>query len=277
MKIRQSTVKDCMLSMQYSIEQPYFHGGSIRATGTGYHAGIELLYRARMDGKPTPSVEDCIAHGWEVFDRTAELTPSHASELSRTPGNFKWNKTIPDRETAHGAIEVMLRSYLDPATGAVYPDDWTVLGVETPFELPFSELGTRNGSIDLVMLDPTGTTVVIDDQKTSSKKWPETKHKPRKAHQAAWYVSAAKQLWPAEYHRFVFSIMTYKGVFERRPSDPEPRHEAAADQLLYNTVALYKTARANGLDLPANPSSNLCSPEYCDWWSICPFGEALDA
>ncbi len=266
-----------MLSMQYSIEQPYFHGGSIRATGTGYHAALELAYRARMNGLVIPTVDDCVAHGWLTFDQTSELKPSHATELTRTPGHFHWNKTIPDRETAHEAIDTMVRAYFDPEIGAWYPPDWQVIGVETPFELPFSELGTRNGSIDLTLLDPHGW-VVIDDQKTSSKAWPASKHKPRKAHQAPWYVSAARELWPgAAGYRFVFSIMTYKGKFERRISDPEPRHEAAADALLSTTVALYKTARANGLDLPANPSSNLCSPEYCDWWDICPFGEALDS
>jgi hypothetical protein len=274
MKVRQSTVKDCLRSMQYTIEQPYFHGGSVRALGTGYHAGIELLYRARMAGIELPTLDQIIEHAVKTFDDTASMVPSHATELERQAGNFKWNKAVPDRETAVEMLNVMLPSYLEHG---VYPDDWQVLGVEVPFSLPWIEHDTRNGSIDLVMLDPHGW-VVIDDQKTSGKSWPENKHKPRKAHQAPWYVSAARQLFPgAAGYRFVFSIMTYKGKFERRISDPEPRHEAAADQLLWDTVALYKTARANGLELPANPQSNLCSPEYCDWWDYCPFGAALDS
>jgi hypothetical protein len=272
-KVRQSTVKDCLRSMQYTIEQPTFHGGSVRALGTGYHAGVELLYLARQHGLVLPTPAEAIAHAIKTFDDTSAMVPSHATELTRTAGNFKWNKTVPDRETAVEMLNVMLPAYYEQG---LYPADWKVLGVEVPFELAWSELGTRNGSIDLVLQDPNGW-VVIDDQKTAGKAWPEGKHKPRKAHQAPWYVSAARELFPgAPGYRFVFSIMTYKGKFERRISDPEPRHEAAADQLLFDTVALYKTARANGLELPANPSSNLCSPEYCDWWDICPFGAALD-
>jgi hypothetical protein len=275
-KVRQSTVKDCLRSMQFSIEAKTFHGGSVRAVGTGYHAGLELLYGARAAGLVLPTLDEVIAHGRSVFDDTASLTPSHATEREREPGHFKWNKTIPDTETAHESIGLMLTSYFN-TPDAIYPDDWTVLGVEVPFELPFAYGDTRNGSMDLAVLAPDGG-VVVDDQKTAGKRWPENKHKPRKAHQASWYVSAARQLWPdAPYYRFVFSIMTYKGQFERRVSDPEPRHEAAADQLLFDHVALYKVAKANGLDLPANPSSNLCSPEYCDWWDVCPFGQALDS
>lgn len=274
MKVRQSTVKDCMRSMQYSIEATVYHGGSIRAVGTGYHAGVEHLYLARQHGLVMPSPDECLEVAIQAFDDTSSMKPSHATEFSRTPGNFKWNKTVPDRDTAVEFLQVMIPAYFEQG---LYPDDWQVLGVELGFELPFTGDLTRNGSIDLVMLDPNGW-VVIDDQKTTGKMWPENKHKPRKAHQAPWYVSAAKEMFPgANGYRFVFSIMTYKGKFERRISDPEPRHEAAADQLLWETVALYKTARANGLDLPANPSSNLCSPEYCDWWDVCPFGEALDS
>lgn len=288
MRVRQSTVKDCLRSMQFSIEAKVFHGGSVRATGTGYHAGLELLYDARLrrqiannsvasfEYPDLPTLQECIDYGIKVFDETASLTPSHATEREREPGRFKWNKAIPDVETAHETIARMLTSYFEHPE-AIYPDDWKVLGVEVPFELPFAYGDTRNGSMDLALLAPDGG-VVLDDQKTTGKGWNQGKESPRKTHQAPWYVSAAKQLWPdAPYYRFVFSIMTYKGKFERRISDPEPRHEAAADQLLFDYVSLYKVAKANGLDLPANPSSNLCSPEYCDWWDICPFGHALDS
>ncbi len=277
MKVRQSTVKDCLRSMQFAIESPYYHGGSVRALGTGYHAALEKRYVARQSGLVVPEVPELIEHAVKVFDDTASLTPSHATELERTPGHFKWNKAIPDRETALETLTTMLTAYFEHPE-AEWPDDWQVLGVEVPFSLPW-KMGandTRNGSMDLVLMDPTGW-VVIDDQKTAGKAWPESKHKPRKNHQAPWYASAARELFPGAHgYRFVFSVMTYKGKFERRISDPQLKHEAAADQLLFYHVALYKVAKANGLDLPANPSSNLCSPEYCDWWDICPFGQPLD-
>lgn len=278
MKIRQSTVKDCYYSMQLNFEQPTYHGGSARAVGTGYHYALELYGLERIQrGFWVPEGQDLdflVDAAQRKFDETAELKPSHESELSKTPGTFKWNKTIPDQETAYGAIDLMVRSYFE---NGVWPAEWTYLAVEQGFSLPFFNEHTRNGSIDLILQDPNGW-IVVDDQKTSGKGWATGKEHPRKNIQAPWYVTAAREMYPdAPGHRMVFSIMTYRGKFERRISDPKPKHEQAADALLRDVTNIYVIAKANGMDLPANPQSTLCSPEYCDWFDICPHGSVLEA
>lgn len=276
MKIRQSTVKDCYRAMQYNLEQPTYHGGSARAVGTAYHYALEQHYLDRMNGWNRYGVDYLVELAQDRFWRSVELAPSHPTEYEKERGNFKWNKTIPDEETAMMAIDVMVRAYFDPETGGVWPEDWEVLGVETSFELPFFGEHTRNGSIDLTLRDPNGW-IVGDDQKTAGKKWPAHKESPRKNGQGPWYTHALQQLYPdAPGHRFVYSVMTYKGVFERRIADPGPEHIRANDELLANVANLYIVMKANGLDLPANPGSNLCSPEYCDWWDICPHGAVID-
>ena len=106
--------------------------------------------------------------------------------------------------------------------------------------------------------------------------WPAGKEHPRKNNQAAWYVSALQQIFPdAPGYRFCFDIITYAGKFDRRMVDPEPRHIEAVDAKALQVATVYRTLRAVGTDLPANPSSNLCSEKYCDFWTICPHGANL--
>lgn len=276
MKVRQSTVRDCLRAMQYNLEMPVYHGGSARALGTAYHAALEWYYDSRARwGDYSPIMEDLIEHAIDVFDKTVAMEPSHESELSKQPGRFIWNKTVPDRDDAIAKLKVMIPTYFAP-DGGVWPSDWEIVAVEHGFQLPWKGPHTRNGSIDLVLRAPDGG-IVCDDHKTAGRRWNQGAEKPRKKHQSAWYVSAAREIWPdAPYYRFCFSVMTYTGQFERRISDPQPKHEQAADDLLFQTVALYETMRANGMDLPANPSSNLCSEAWCDHWDICPHGAALD-
>lgn len=278
MKVRQSTVKDCYRSMQFSLEQPTYHGGSQRACGTAYHYALELYAEERIRRQefwlPDAAGIDALIEAAVVkFDETAALTPSHESELEKTPGNFKWNKAMPDRESVIAALGAMIPSYFE---NGVWPPEWTYLAVERGFSLPFFNEHTRNGSIDLILMDPYGY-IIGDDQKTTGKGWASHKEHPRKNIQAPWYKTALESMYPdAPGHRFVFSIMTYKGKFERRISDPEPRHQEAADHLLQDVVNMYVVAKANGMDMPANPQSTLCSPEYCDWFDICPHGSSLE-
>jgi hypothetical protein len=274
-KVRQSTFAevDCLRKLQYNLESNYYHGGSKRAVGTAYHYGHEVFYEARMAELELPSLELIKEKACDKFDRTALLEPSHESELTKQRGEFKWDEDVPDHGTAYRLIESMLEAYFFEH---VWPEDWQVLGVELGFSLPFWGEHTRNGSIDLVLMDPVGYVVGVDD-KTAGKRWNDGKHTPRRNAQASWYVTALQYLFPdAMGYRFVFDIMTYKGVFERRVSDPQPEHQAATDRRAIEVVTLYEGMRAGGMDLPANPASTLCSPRYCDHWDVCPYGAVLD-
>jgi hypothetical protein len=271
MKVRQSTLGEadkCLRSMQYSIESRVYHGGVVRAIGTAYHKGLETYYNGER------SIDGVVAVAKVCLHDTIELRPSHISEHSKDPGLFKFDEAFPDEETAAATVESMLRAYFDG--GNAWPEDWAVLATEPEFHLPFSGEHTRDGSPDLVLQGPDGGIVVVD-HKTAGKKWNYNKHDPRKQNQSPWLVAAMREVYPgAPSYRFAFDIMTYKGVFERRISAVTDAHIAAVEAKAVSVVKIYETLRAEGLDLPANPASTLCSPKYCDHWDICPHGSALD-
>lgn len=275
MKVHQSLHNDCLRAMQYNIEIPVYHGGSVRAAGTGYHKGLELRYVARRDGQPLPTVDECVEAAIVEFDQVSEGAPSHSSEHDRQPGEFKWNARLPDRASAHEVIERMVRAYFDD--GHEWPMDYQVLGVECSFNLPWWGEHRRGGQVDLVLLEPSNW-ILVDDQKTGSKnRWPKGKESPRKNLQSPWYFKAAQELFPGhDGYRLCFSIMLHNGTFERREATPTVEQIEAAEDVLGQTVALYEVLRANDMDLPANPGSNLCSAEWCDWYeSVCPHGARL--
>jgi len=281
MRVRQSTLNDadkCLRSMQYSIESNVYHAGSVRAVGTGYHYGLEFAYDNMQRHGGFPDIDVIVSEAQDDFDRTASMVPSHESELTKEAGTFAWDKNAPDFETAHSMIDVMLRAYFgDPEAPWPIGSQYEVLDTELGFALPlWGEQHTRNGSIDLVLQDADGW-IIGEDHKTASKKWNFNKHHARKNGQAVWYTQALKEMFPgAAGYRFVFDIMTYKGVFERREVHMTDEHFVAVDAKAMQVVAMYEGMRAGGMDMPANPSSMLCSPLYCDHWDICPYGAALD-
>lgn len=273
MRIRQSTLgqaDDCLRKMQYSLEQPPEHylSGSLRAVGTGYHSARELQYRWRLD-LPTPT-------SVEVRNEAliAEAQASFDSEVDRAGERFLWDDKVPDVATAHQLLATMESSYRDQ--NIEWPDTYEVLAVEQRFELPWLNDHVRAGTIDLVLRDPNGCVLGVD-HKTAGRMWPTGKEHPRKNNQAAWYVNALTGLYPdAPSHAFVFDILTYAGKFDRRVVIPEARHLAAVDDKARQVAVVYTAMREAGIDLPANPSSTLCSPKYCDFFSICPHGSVLE-
>ena len=42
------------------------------------------------------------------------------------------------------------------------------------------------------------------------------------------------------------------------------------------TSNMIEMFRAMDMDMPTNPSSILCSPKWCSFWTYCPMGEGLD-
>lgn len=279
MRVHQSLTDDCLRKMQYSIESNVYHGGSVRAVGSAYHKALENYALDRIDhGYFEPDEAELsglvfIAH--QEFDRISAGGTSHISEATRERGDFRWDEKFPDRETAHAGIEKMVRSYFE---GKHYwPEEWTYLGSEIPFELPWFGEHTRGGSMDLVLEGPDGG-ILVDDQKTAGRKWDQGKSSPRKKGQAAWYLWAAMDLWPGRpSYRFTYSIMTYTGQFERREATPTPAQINAHAQRMADLVTTYVVVRANGAELPANPASTLCNSKWCDFFSVCPFGAPVDA
>jgi hypothetical protein len=279
MRVRQSMMGNadsCLRRLQYSIENPSYKAGSVRAIGTGYHAGMEVLYRSRMpDGVLTPELGVVTRKNLQLAHMQIAAYDAFDNEVEKAGDAFIWDPDkAPTRESAIEKIDLMLTEYW---TGNwEWPEDWEVLAVEIEFDLPWDYGHTRGGAADLVLRDPYGW-VVVDDHKTAGKRWAMGKEHPRKNNQAPWYVPAMRELFPgAPGYRFVFSVMTYDGKFERRISDPQPRHEEAVAAKALQVVSMYEGMRSAGLDLPANPASTLCNPRYCDYFSVCPHGSSLE-
>jgi hypothetical protein len=272
----------CLLSFQYGLDKPEWAkptAGADRAVGTGYHAGLELYYDARKDAPGlNPNAEEMIDKAVEIFDISTEL-----DLYDNTPVEvFKWSEKVPDKAHAHDLIALMTRAYVDERWW--WPHEFTVVETETNMTV-HDEHGTpfKLGA-DLTLLD-SSRYVVLVDHKTANKAWDQNKHHPRKQNQAPLYTWAARQAY-AELDiagvRFVFDIIQFPGVktpvrFDRRISDPTPAHEAAVVKKAQDLMALYQAVHVElGRDLPANPSSTLCNPKWCDYFDGCPHGAALD-
>jgi hypothetical protein len=283
MRLTQSILSDsdnCLRRAQYRLDPPPWvrrTGGSIRALGTGYHAGLELLYRARLEQAPLPTLDDMVAAACATFDTSTTVDLYDETPLDE----FKWDERVPDTPTAHDSIARMLGEYM--RAGMEWPHDWEVLGVEVHAVVTDPVVGAQlKFGADLVLRDPNGW-IVLDDHKTAGRAWDESKHLPRKNVQAPFYQRLARTLYPdAAGYRFTFTIVTYpsaKGIVkaERRISDPQPEHEAAVALRAKTFLDTYRLVHEEaGLDLPANPSSTLCNPKWCDYWAGCPHGAALD-
>jgi hypothetical protein len=167
----------------------------------------------------------------------------------------------------------MLRTYVNG--GFEWPSTYQVYGVEVGFNFDWKDGHTRSGTMDLVLVDPFGAIIGVD-HKTAGRMWPSGKEHPRKNNQASWYVGALKEMFPdASAYRFCFDVMTYAGKFDRRLVEPSDDHIKAIEDKATQVALIFSWARAAGLDLPANPGSNLCSDKYCDFWQMCPHGETL--
>lgn len=287
MKVSQSTLgaaDKCMLSAQYTLDHPvgFRHtSGASRATGTGYHSGMAGLYTARMLGQDELTVSAVIDLAVASYDLEKVV-----DSYSNTPVEvFKYDDKVPDDATAHSLMKVMIETYYEHHR---WPQDWRVLGVETPFKVPVEtqfdfELQASAGGIDLVLQDPIGYVLAVD-HKTANKAWDQGKHKPRKNNQSPYYVHfGLRTMWPdAVGYRMVFDVIQYPNKsgeckFERRISDPDAKDEAAIKKKMMDFAFMYDLVHVKaGMDLPANPASTLCNPKWCDFWDVCPYGATLD-
>lgn len=280
MRVSQSGVdkfSDCALAFQYSIENPVYYGGSVRAVGTAYHAGLEAAYPHRDQLGAFPPLDQIIKVAREAFK----------FEVAEAGDSFVWDEDIPDETEAFRRIDGMLTHYFTfegPDGPLPWPADFEVVGVEIPWEFDHAGVTITSRGIDLVLRDPNGWIIGVDHKTTKGKMWDQFKHHPRKKAQAPLYVWAMRQLYPdAPGHRFFYDIITPPGKrettlpkFERRCADCTDAQIAAALARVKAAAAMYEGYRSVGADLPANPGSTLCSRRYCDYFPVCPFGAVLD-
>lgn len=255
--LRQSTTKTadvCMKRIAFEKDPTVPHGQSVpRAMGTAYHAGIEALYLG--DAGYRDAAIAALADEYVRFPHLAE--------------EMAWTD-------ATSTLMTMLHAYV-PWPSA----DFEVLGTEVEWFLPLTERWITGGDqdwvikgqIDLVLRSRSTGAVILDDQKTAARAWPIHKGDPRKDPQGPLYTWAWWVLTGERPQEWLFSIMTYKGNFERRPYEITDEHISLALGKAVDLAVLLD--RVPPVNLPANPSSNLCSPKYCDYWDLCPFGGGL--
>lgn len=277
MKVTQSLLGDfetCGLRAQYKLDRPDWYqmsNGSGRALGTAYHAGLEFYYR---NNRKFSVWHKAIEAAWTKFDEECKVN----SYTGEPVENFIWDDHVPDAETAYKLLTELIKAYEPHAWPLFMP--WTLVSVEERYQVDMGDF-VLDGGLDLVMRDGQGFIIGVDN-KTAKKAWPSGKEHPRKNAQASLYVALLQTAFPtAPGHRFVFDIMALPteklpARFERRISDPQQAHVDAAIERARAFAHTYEIMHVKaGLDLPANPTSNLCSPNFCDMWSGCPFGQAL--
>ncbi len=162
----------------------------------------------------------------------------------------------------------MLDAYFNG--GHHWPEEYTVVSVEEKINLPWFDEWTATSIADLIMADPTGW-LIVEDHKTAGRMWDRYKHLPRKNVQAVWYPYWFEQ----HYQRPVlmtFAVMSLAGKFERRVATPKPEHLKATMARAEQIARIFEL----GIELPGNPSSNLCSAKYCDHHPYCPYGAVTD-
>lgn len=263
MIIRQSTIGNadiCLRRMQYDLETPRdtYHSGVVRAMGTAYHADLEHVYQTLRAGGTVPNLIEQCGVAVDCFE----------NEVRMAGENFQWNDKFPTQIDAMAVVSEMISAY-QPHIWR----DWEILGIELSFDIPWGP-HMKHGTMDLALRDPHGWIYGVD-HKTAGKMWPEKKSQPRANNQAPFYSGALRDLFPgAPGYGFIFDIMTYGLKFERRVTYPTVEHIANVEDKAIQVASLYEGMRSNGLELPTNASSNLCSEQFCDFWDVCPAGSS---
>lgn len=266
--LRQSTIgtaDTCLQRLEYDLDPSIPYGtGEGRANGTAYHAGLEWYYSTRMgNGFFVPDASDLGMMSDFVIE-------TYDEEIRKGGESFRWDT---DRDTALVKVFKMLDAYF--ANEHYWPAEYEVVGVETTFMMPLDDIDFPSwvvkGTIDLVLRDPNGWLVVVD-HKTAKRPWKKGKESHRSTNQPAWYVHWLRQLKAQQEVAFVFDVMTYGGVFERRPTTVEQCH---IDGVLKKAELVTRLIEQGG-PYPPNVSSFLCSVQWCDHHFRCPFGEAFD-
>lgn len=272
--LRQSTVNDymvCPTRVEHRLAYPtYYRGSVMRAAGTGYHAYLADLYETLRDGKPV-SFDQHVAAGHAAVER----------ELERSQDGFDWRYQVANSRDPE--IVFNRQQLLDLVTtvstmhsqgGYVWPTDrYTILGVEQGFLLPLPtrEGLERSGTMDLIVQDTDTGWIHVVDHKLTRKKWYPSKAQPHQSVQAAWYVSAAKEMYSHEQVTFTYDVLTTSGDFNRIDAHRTDAHIAAT----LEAASLVADVIQRGGPFVPNTTSFLCHHAYCDWWDVCPYGKTL--
>ena len=261
LKMRQSLIgnaETCLKRAAYSLADPVYKTGEARAIGTAYHKALETYYSLRQDhGFHVPD-------GFEMASLKLTAYGEFQNEVAKAAESWVWETSL---EQCANKINAMLDAYFNG--GHYWPEGYRVIGTEVSFTHEWHDCHFAHGTIDLVLEDLNGWTVLVD-HKTAGKKWPKDKEDPRKNIQAPWYVYWWSTLNETKRVFFAFDVMTYGGTFERRPVQPTLKEQELVLAKARFYAGILSTLGPD--DLAGNTSSALCSERYCDFWSACVHG-----
>lgn len=273
-KMRQSTIGTadaCAYRLNWTLNPDLPYKSSImRAAGTAYHAGNAQGYEDRQAGRP-------FSLGL-ILEMARE---SLRSEIEQADDFFVWeyqaktqrlDQVIWTEDDAWRNVEIALSEYWSHG-GYAWPDNYEVVGVEKYFELPVPgrDDWVYSGTMDLLLFDPDKGWYTIVDHKMTKKKWYASKATAAASSQAAFYTYAVRALTETNDVSFAYDVYGLDKTFNRLPAYRSPEQVGVT---MAKAMALMDIIDNGGPFLP-NPASFLCHKSYCDWWSVCEFGETL--
>jgi len=283
-RVRQSTIGTfdvCSWREKLQIESGMYTGGISAALGTGVHGGLELYYQGRKMGS-IPSLVDICEQAVVVFDE--EIAKSDQFNWVYQPETSKAELKVLDREESIGMIVEILTLYFQH--GWYWPEQYEILEVEYYFErdLPVSPAGlvhVATGTADLLMRNEDTGRFTMADHKTSKAYTAKSKHGPKDKPQAPYYVWAIGQEYGLEPHDIAvaFDVMSWKPKYRGQLHERFIRHpfditQPMVDAIIWKAQLVGDAVHA-GHYYP-NPTSFLCSQQWCDHWERCHFGPALN-
>lgn len=288
--LRQSTISTadiCSYRLKYNLDPNQPRSSSVmRASGTGYHAGLAEFYTQLRAGRTIDDLD--WERVWEMAqydldreygrtvktDGTVEYDPDKPVDWRYQPQTAKKPEQIFTYEESWDMVQGAMRHYFDNAL--YWPiDRYDVLGVEQYYKFPFQmrEGWQMTGTMDLIMRDTETGWVHVVDHKMTKKRWTAYKAKPHNSPQAAWYIYATMQLFNTDSVTFNYDVLNIEPQFGFNRIDAH-RTQETIDATL-ERADLVAELIENGGPLQPNVASFLCSDAYCDYWDQCPFGRRL--
>lgn len=267
---RQSNINTwgrCEAEVGYAWDRPdEYRTGEAPVLGTGYHAGLAVLYTQHRNGEPL-SKELAFAASDQAID-----------DEILAADRFRWD-AWNERELKQLARDC-ISHYVDGEH--MWPRQFKVLGVEVEACLPGHLARLPEGwiitiQLDVVLEEPHSGRHLIVDHKTARRKWAANKSQPHKTIQPTWYKHWWAQVWEQLHGEtpdvaFHYDIMQHQGFrFERR----EAHTSNAAVRFAIDQAQHMAEALESGRRLTVSPEHPLCDARWCDWFDECPAGARL--
>ena len=219
--------------------------------GTGLHAAIEWHEQCRIDGTETPDLPDLILHAVGAAEDDARNIPMSLMAI-------------------HGGVEQAKQWAAELTYDWYHSNVRQTLLTYTPIEVePHIEVGVYigkpnlRGYLDWLGRDANGVVTIIDYKSASNtKRWTDWKHH---LIEASVYLYLASTLFENERIRMEWHVVPRSGepvILEGPSMDPD---------LAYFVLQRISEAQAivDANAYKTNPSWNLCSERWCNFYHGC--------